>query len=322
MTELKRKWMTRLFPRVLLIFTGFTLTILGAFLFRYIRENYVLPIHAGVIEAEASPGAEGVEQEEPNLPPLELEEAEAPIEEEAVPEEPVPNLQPVTQAYIDQLYKAKEEKIVYLTFDDGPSPNITPGVLEVLREEEIKATFFVLGKQAALYPQLIEEIHQDGHVIGNHSYTHLYKKVYKSHQSFLEEIQETEGVLKGILGEDYDLRLIRFPGGSFGNSKASYREFINEQGYVYVDWNTVNGDGEVAVPSHDYIMSRFLRTSGGKNILVVLMHDSAAKKTTLETLPQIIKHLKEAGYRFEVLPRMMEVPEEEEVAWTQDQGHN
>ncbi len=216
----------------------------------------------------------------------------------------------VTQEYLDQIFQQKEERIAYLTFDDGPSPNNTPKIVEILEAEEIKATFFVLGKQAELYPDLVKEIHNRGHVIGNHGYSHQYKQIYSSIDSYMADIKRSEAILKEILGEDYDLRLTRFPGGSFGKKKAPFRRAIIEADYVHIDWNVLNGDGEVVTPTVDYVMGRFNATLKKQGAMVILMHDSAPKKATVEALPEIIQQLKESGYRFETLPRTMESPQE------------
>lgn len=94
---------------------------------------------------------------------------------------------------------SKKEKVAYLTFDDGPSSNITPKVLDVLKEEGVKATFFVLGQNVKTHPEQLKRIYEEGHYIANHSYTHKYSKIYASVDELLEEFNDTEAEIKKVL---------------------------------------------------------------------------------------------------------------------------
>lgn len=94
---------------------------------------------------------------------------------------------------------SKKEKVAYLTFDDGPSSNITPKVLDVLKEEGVKATFFVLGQNVKTHPEQLKRIYEEGHYIANHSYTHKYSKIYASVDALLEEFNDTEAEIKKVL---------------------------------------------------------------------------------------------------------------------------
>ncbi len=243
--------------------------------------------------------------------PNEIEEIEDKKQhdpEAAIEQEEARRMVKVTQDDLDQIFHQREERVAYLTFDDGPSPNNTPRILEILEEEGIQATFFVLGKQAEMFPELVKEIHSKGHVIGNHTYSHRYKQIYSSIEAYMEDLKRSEVILKNILGHDYDLRLTRFPGGSFGKGKAPFREALREADYVHIDWNVLNGDGEVVTPTIKYLMTRYKATRKDSGAMVILMHDSHSKTTTVETLPEIIQDLKESGYRFDILPRTVEAP--------------
>ena len=92
-----------------------------------------------------------------------------------------------------------DEKVAYLTFDDGPSKQITPQILEILRNENIKASFFVLGNRVATYPDLVKQEYEEGHYIANHGYSHVYGSVYASPQAVLDEYNRTEEKIKGVL---------------------------------------------------------------------------------------------------------------------------
>lgn len=192
-------------------------------------------------------------------------------------------------------------KVAYLTFDDGPSTNITPQVLDILDEYDVKATFFVIGQLAESYPDILKRIDREGHAIGNHSYSHNYSHIYKDIDNFMKEIHLTEKAFKNILGEDYENNLIRFPGGSFGPNKAPFREKVTAAGYNFYDWNSLNGDAEGRSISKNRLVERFKETSNGKEELVILMHDMGGKQTTVDALPQIIEYLQGNGYEFDIL---------------------
>jgi peptidoglycan/xylan/chitin deacetylase (PgdA/CDA1 family) len=192
-------------------------------------------------------------------------------------------------------------KYAFLTFDDGPSKNITPQVLDILKKYDIKATFFVLGSLSARNGELLKDIADSGHAIGIHTYSHNYKAVYESTGSFINEIKMTDTVLKQTLGSEFHTRLFRFPGGSFESYKSQYKDILNANGYVSIDWNVVNGDGEYSDLDPQNLLDRLKATSKGKRNLVVLMHDSSGKQTTVDVLPGAIEYLKSQGYEFAVL---------------------
>jgi peptidoglycan/xylan/chitin deacetylase (PgdA/CDA1 family) len=195
----------------------------------------------------------------------------------------------------------KGYKVAYLTFDDGPSRNVTPKILDILYSYNIKATFFVVGKQAEKNPDILRRIYEEGHAIGNHTYTHNYAYLYKNVNNFYYELKVTERVLKNILGEDFETKLMRFPGGSFGAQKAPFRKFVVEKGYNYIDWNSLNGDAEGDQIPADKLIKRFKSTFDNQQTLVILMHDTDAKETTVKALPAIIEFLIEKGYQFATL---------------------
>ncbi|HAQ40754.1 MAG TPA: hypothetical protein DCM73_07950 [Clostridiales bacterium] len=192
-------------------------------------------------------------------------------------------------------------KLAFLTFDDGPSANVTPLVLDILDDYGIKATFFVLGCMGEKNGAVLNDINSRGHSIGIHSYSHNFKELYKSEKSFLNELKLSEDVLRQNLGDEFSTRLFRFPGGSFEDYKTQFVKALNDKGYVSVDWNAVTGDAESKNPTHEMLLERLKNTVENKNKIVVLMHDSAAKQVTAEALPDIIEYLISQGYRFAVL---------------------
>ena len=203
-----------------------------------------------------------------------------------------------------QLYQvrdAQKVKTAYLTFDDGPSTIITPKILEILKQHNIKATFFVIGKLAEQNPELIRQIQEEGHLICNHTYSHNYKLLYSSPDNFMADVTKWEEVLKNILGEDFETDILRFPAGSFGKKRLPFRERVKEHGYISIDWNALNGDAEGLHIPAAVLVDRIKETTENKNSAVVLMHDSNTKDTTAEALPEIIGYLKDQGYDFKTL---------------------
>jgi peptidoglycan/xylan/chitin deacetylase (PgdA/CDA1 family) len=218
------------------------------------------------------------------------------------------NVQPIftaaeLQTLLNRIYRKDGEKVAYLTFDDGPSPTVTPQILDILKAEGIKATFFVIGDEAARYPELVQRIYNEGHTVANHTQSHVFSRIYASPQNYLESLKQCEETLKSILGEGYRSWLTRFPGGSFGKKLEPYRAAVNEAGYAYVDWNCVNGDAEGRHLSAKQLIQRLKQTAAGQEHLVILMHDAAVKQTTADTLPEIIQYLKGQGYSFRLLPQ-------------------
>lgn len=121
----------------------------------------------------------------------------------------------LTQEQIDRInniYSSCEEKRAFLTFDDGPSKTVTPLILDVLKQENIKATFFVLGSRVEYNPEIINRIFEEGHYIANHGYSHKYSSIYTSIESVLDEYNKTEQCIKTALkNDDYNSRVFRFP---------------------------------------------------------------------------------------------------------------
>lgn len=192
-------------------------------------------------------------------------------------------------------------KIAYLTFDDGPSANVTPKILDILDNYDIKATFFMLGNMAKSNPNLVKKVRANGHSIGNHSYSHNYEYIYANSDNFLGEVYRTDEILRGILGSSFNSKLFRFPGGSFESYKNQYKNDLKNIGFRYYDWNALNGDAEGNNIPAISLINRVKETARGQDELIVLMHDASSKATTAEALPQIIEYLKGQGYTFDKL---------------------
>lgn len=211
-----------------------------------------------------------------------------------------------SQEELLKIYKQGLNRTAYLTFDDGPSETVTPQILDILKGEQIKATFFVVGKSARKNPQIIKRIYEEGHMLANHTYTHDYNIVYSSTDRLIDELNKTEALIQEILEMDYPLKLMRFPGGSFGE-KSAFKRAVYEEGYLYIDWNSLNGDAEGFEMTVEGLMERFTSTAAIKAPLIILLHDTDAKSINVEVLPKMIKHLREGGYTFDsLMPRVGE----------------
>ena len=202
---------------------------------------------------------------------------------------------------INNIYNG-EEKRVFLTFDDGPTEEVTTHILDILDKYNIKATFFVLGTRVKQNPDILKREYEAGHYIANHGYSHKYSSVYKSADAVLEEYNRTENAIRDALGNDsYSSNLFRFPGGSHGGPyekvKKEARSKLNEYGIAYLDWSALTYDAEGAKTKDD-ILKNLKETINGWNNVVILMHDAADKKVTYETLEDVIKYLQEKGYAF------------------------
>lgn len=194
-------------------------------------------------------------------------------------------------------------KIIYLTFDDGPSSSITPGILKILKEENVKATFFVIGSNSSL-DYLIRQAYSEGHTIGLHSYTHNYNKIYASEEAYFNDLNAIENRVYQITG--IHPKIIRFPGGS-SNTVSRFNPGIMsrlsnqvlQKGYHYFDWNVSSGDaGDVnsAEAVYNMVIKNLKR---GNNI--ILMHDSENNYKTLNALRDIIRYGKNNGYSFSAI---------------------
>ena len=220
---------------------------------------------------------------------------------EQIKKERLPNLTQKGFENISNIYKS-DNKRVFITFDDGPS-TITSQILDILKQQNIKVTFFVLGSRVEAMPETVKRMYQEGHYIANHGYSHVYSQIYSSPQAVLDEFNKcNEAVKQAINQTEYNSHLFRFPGGLAGGKyadiKIQAKELLNQNNIVNVDWNALIGDSEKSDASVEFLLQRLQETSSNKNSVVLLMHDAQTKATTLEALPQIIQYYKDQGYEF------------------------
>ena len=198
----------------------------------------------------------------------------------------------------DTFAKASTEKVIYLTFDDGPCDRVTPKILDVLKEENVKATFFIVGNAAENRKYLLEREFSEGHTIAVHSYTHRYSQIYSSAENLLADIDKCNEVIKSVTGSYSSL--YRFPGGSYGLSDKLISA-VKAHGMNYIDWNASVCDAEYYAAPSNILYANAVKTSNGHDKVILLAHDSTTKITTAEALKDIIKYFKSQNYKFATL---------------------
>lgn len=210
------------------------------------------------------------------------------------------------ELYIDKKIEPiiNDNKVVYLTFDDGPSER-TIEILDILKEYDIKATFFVtVQEEKKNTKDILRRIAFEGHTIGVHSYSHNYNEIYKSVNSFLDDFNEIYNYIFNATGVKAEI--FRFPGGSKNSYNTStYKDIIREmtlRGFVYYDWN-VDSKDSIGDFSANTIYEKSIKDIDTLNRAFILYHDSVDRKSTVKALEKTILHLKEKGFTFSKITR-------------------
>ncbi len=217
---------------------------------------------------------------------LELEQQTAELKEAAITPEPT---------------KVPEKKKVYLTFDDGPGSR-TEEILDILKENEIKATFFVTGKAGDEAEKIYKKIVKGGHTLGMHSYSHIYDEIYESKETFSKDFKKLYDYLHDVTG--YEPQWYRFPGGSTSEHiqlpLETFTDVLESKNVRYMDWNVISPDISNPSAKKEQIASGIAESVSQFDTSVVLLYDSADRPATLKALPLIIEKLKKENY--ELLP--------------------
>lgn len=227
----------------------------------------------------------------------ELEE----LEKEKI-KEMLPQLTDEGKANLANIYHS-ETKRVFLTFDDGPSQTVTPKVLDTLKSEKIKATFFLLGSRVELEPDIVKREYEEGHYLASHGYSHVYSQIYSSPQSVLDEYNKCISAIRNAIGQpEYNPHLFRYPGGYWGGKYASVKkealQLLEQNDILHIDWNALTSDAAGAKTTEEFI-SELDKTVPKHNSVVVLMHDAGNKTATANALTTIIKYFRDQGFEFE-----------------------
>ena len=192
-------------------------------------------------------------------------------------------------------------KTIYLTFDDGPS-YLTMEILDILKQEKVAATFFIVGTNVDKYKEVVKRAYVDGHTIAMHTNTHKYNEIYSSLDNYFNDLKIVKNKIYNLTG--VSPRIVRFPGGSSNMVSKKYSKGImtnivnkiNSKSYYYFDWNIDSGDASGKL-NKDAIYNNVV-THLNYDTNIVLMHDAGTKLSTVQALPQIIKYGKEHGYTF------------------------
>ena len=198
--------------------------------------------------------------------------------------------------------------VIYLTFDDGPSDEVTPQVLDILKDNGIKATFFICAYDEKTKPMLQREL-DEGHTVAIHGYSHEYNEVYSSPEAYMENIKKLDDMLQADFG--YKAFTTRFLGGSSNTVSEKYCtgimselvEMVPAAGYQYMDWNVTSLDANGNNLDAESIYDSIIEGLNPSKPNVVLMHDTNQKQTTVDQLQWVIDYGKENGYSFEAIQK-------------------
>jgi len=204
----------------------------------------------------------------------------------------------------ERIIHTKKAGVIYLTFDDGPTTSSTPKILDILKKHNVKATFFILNYNSNTEYLVKREI-AEGHSVGIHGYSHEYKKIYKSVDTYMENLSKLQTKIYQSTG--IKTTITRFPGGSSntisrfnpGIMTTLAKEVVNK-GYQYYDWNVDSNDAGGARNSNTVYknVTKELQKNRGN---VVLMHDFSGNNKTIGALEKIIEYGKKNGYTFKAI---------------------
>ncbi|BAC08586.1 polysaccharide deacetylase family protein [Thermosynechococcus vestitus] len=199
---------------------------------------------------------------------------------------------------VHQVKPLQPEKVVALTFDDGPWGASTRQVLQILKQEEVKATFFILGKHALMYPDVIADIVKAGHAVGNHSWSHPYKPV--DPKVAKQEIENTSALI--AKQSQAQTRLFRPPGGNLTTGLVDYAQSKN---YAIILWSVDPHDTRPNTTAAEIVERTLKAVKPGS---IILLHDGGGDRaTTRKALPTLIHRLRQKGYRFVTVPELLQL---------------
>lgn len=207
---------------------------------------------------------------------------------------------PTTTSFKDGANKPVS-KFVYLTFDDGPTYVVTDALLDVLKKEKVKATFFIVGKEIEGKESILKRIYREGHSIGLHTYSHNLKKIYRSSDEFIDEMEKTSNKIQEITGSTSTI--IRFPGGSSKRLNSLALEKLHNKGFKIYDWNVDALDGVNPNLNVSQLIRNTKKIRGNENTAIILMHCNSNNKNTVKAIPGIVKYYLHLGYEFKAITK-------------------
>lgn len=215
----------------------------------------------------------------------------------------------VWNALLTYDYDNAGKKTVFLSFDDGPSKTVTPQVLKTLKDNDVHATFFIVGKVLSMEgaDKILKQEYDSGMSIGNHTFSHDYKYLYPGRTlnlaNFTGELDKNQKLISKSLGiKDFKTSVVRMPGGqiSWKGTEPLSEYFVKNQ-MSSIDWNALNGDAEGKKKNADELYDFAIKSTGKKNLVVILMHDTYGKEETAKMLDKLIKYYKSNGYEFKTI---------------------
>ncbi|OIQ21746.1 MAG: polysaccharide deacetylase family protein [Flavobacterium sp. MedPE-SWcel] len=186
------------------------------------------------------------------------------------------------------------QKMVYLTFDDGPTPEVTEWVLDLLKEHNIKATFFCIGNNIEEHPDIFNKVIENGHAIGNHTFNHLNGWT-TNNDVYRENTESAENAITNRHPEFTNTKLFRPP---YGKLKKVQSRYIRNKGYKVIMWDVLSADFDTAAVTPEKCLKNV--TDNTEEGSIIIFHDSVKASPNLKyALPKTIEHLKEKGFRFD-----------------------
>lgn len=196
-------------------------------------------------------------------------------------------------------FSSGNKKIIYLTFDDGPSSIVTNDILNILKQHQVKVTFFVVGSRIKGREEVLKRMYNEGHSIGLHTFSHEYKKIYENEDAFIGEMIKTSEEINRVIG--IKPNIIRFPYGSNSHLNNNFLKKLHDNNLKVYDWNASISDGVKPHSSPESFTKEAIATGNGISYIIFLMHCNNVNVNTYKSLPQIIQYYKNQGYEFRAI---------------------
>jgi peptidoglycan/xylan/chitin deacetylase (PgdA/CDA1 family) len=209
---------------------------------------------------------------------------------------------------VEYVHKVNYDKVVFLTFDDGPSYLSTNKIIDILDKKDVKASFFIVGENVKNNKYRFTEMYCHDMDVFPHCYSHVYKKIYKNENEYLKDLEKSMSITEALRSSS-SKKFVRFPGGSYNSyckkdTSTNIKNNLKKLNINYIDWNVSSGDAASALAPKEDLIKNIRSMGDAYRISVVLMHDGDNKTTTVDALPEIIDYYKDRGYRFKKLSEM------------------